>query len=814
VLPLLGQTPAASKLEFLVTDASGHRLSGVRVEIVDDQRNVKAGETDELGQLLFANLKPGRYGLTAKKAGFETLEKPDFELLRPLVSIELIMIATLTHKESVEVRGTVMEVEENASNPNRIPPKKVKELPGRPATVADALPLTPGVVREPGGGLILSSSSEPRSALIVNSADVTDPATGQFGLTVPMDSVEVLNVYQTAYLAEYGRFTAGLVSVETRRGSDHWKWELNDPLPEFRIRSYHLRGLKTATPRLNFEGPLIANKLFLSEGFEYELRKTAVYTLPFPYNQKRQQGLNSFSQLDWAASSRHLVTATIHLAPQRLDSLTMDYFNPQPTTPDTRSRNWTGTMIDRLTLWRGLLENRLSVTKFDGAAWGRGTEDLIMGPAGNRGSYFAEQARTASRISGASSYSFAPMERLGTHQFKIGGYLASSEHGGDIRERPIDIVDLAGRRLVRITFPRTRNFEISDIEKSFFGQDHWILTPRLGVDLGVRTEAQQISGAFRVAPRTALAWTPFTRTLTVIRAGFGLFYDRVPLNVYGFNRYPNRVITLYDAAGEIAAGPQLFVNTLGQSRVRFPFVSQKPIDGNFSPRSTVWSVQVEQPLTRKVKLRATYLRNDSDGLVILDKVPPDPATDVGAFLLKGAGKSRYRQFDLMAQVRVREDRQLFFSYVRSLARGDLNDFGRFLATVPAAIIRENQYGTLSTELPNRFLTWGVVRLPQRLQIAPVMEYRSGFPYIETDVAQGYAGIPNRNRFPNFLSVDSRFSKDLKVNSKYSVRLSVSGFNLTNHFNPEAVHANTADPAYGYIFGHRGRRFTADFDFLF
>jgi hypothetical protein len=29
-----------------------------------------------------------------------------------------------------------------------------------------------------------------------------------------------------------------------------------------------------------------------------------------------------------------------------------------------------------------------------------------------------------------------------------------------------------------------------------------------------------------------------------------------------------------------------------------------------------------------------------------------------------------------------------------------------------------------------------------------------------------------------------------------------------------VHANTADPAYGYFFGHRGRRFTVDFDFLF
>ena len=53
-----------------------------------------------------------------------------------------------------------------------------------------------------------------------------------------------------------------------------------------------------------------------------------------------------------------------------------------------------------------------------------------------------------------------------------------------------------------------------------------------------------------------------------------------------------------------------------------------------------------------------------------------------------------------------------------------------------------------------------------------------------------------------------------MNPKYGVRVSVSGFNLTNHFNPEAVHGNVADPASGYFFGHRGRRFTVDFDFLF
>ena len=102
--------------------------------------------------------------------------------------------------------------------------------------------------------------------------------------------------------------------METKRGGDKWKWELNDPLPEFRIRSWHMRGLKTATPRLNFEGPLIARQaVSFPRASEYEIRKTAVYTLPFPRNQKRQEGMNSFTQLDWISRRTGTVTGTFHV---------------------------------------------------------------------------------------------------------------------------------------------------------------------------------------------------------------------------------------------------------------------------------------------------------------------------------------------------------------------------------------------------------------------------------------------------------------------------------------------------------------------
>src|ERR1019366_3661051 len=92
-------------------------------------------------------------------------------------------------------------------------------------------------------------------------------------------------------------------------------------------------------------------------------RKTEVYELPFPFDQKKQEGVNSFAQLDWIASGRQLVTATVHIAPQRLDFVNMNYFNPQPTTPDDSTHNYTATLADRLGIGGGLLENTLSVTR-------------------------------------------------------------------------------------------------------------------------------------------------------------------------------------------------------------------------------------------------------------------------------------------------------------------------------------------------------------------------------------------------------------------------------------------------------------------
>ena len=797
-----------------VLDQSRLPVPGASVEVKLEDEMVATASTDPDGRVVVPGLNPGRYVVNVRKEGFETATAKGFECVSGLPKTIELMLRPASSKESIEVHDTASPVEATSAPETAISGNAAKDTPSRPATVSDALPLIPGIARQPGGALQLSGSGEHRSGMLVNSADVTDPVTGAFGLTIPMDRVESLNYYQTSFLAEFGHFTAGLVSVETKRGGEQWKWELNDPLPEFNIRSWHMRGLRTATPRLNVEGPVIPRKLYLSEGFEYEMRKTPVFTLPFPFNETKVEGFNSFTQVDWVPSDKTLVTGTLHVAPQRSGFVNLNYFNPQPTTPDAGTHSYTGTLSDKWSVFGGVWENTISVTRFDAAVWPKGVSDYVVQPHVNSGNYFAEQNRDARRYGWSSSFAFGRWKRWGTHDFKAGTYIASSRDAGYIAEHPISIKDVSGHLLERIQFTRGASLRNSDTEAAFFGQDRWIFNPRLSADLGLRMEYQHISESIRLGPRAGLVWNPFPKYGTAIRAGVGVFYDRVPLGVYSFERYPQRIVTRYDATGAVTAGPITYVNGLGTVISHKRFIYTREVTGNFSPNSTTSSLYVEQPITGNVRLRAGYLQTVSNDLVILDSTAVNPATHTAMTLLSGTGTGRYRQFDVTARLHSGEKRELMLSYVRSRTTGDLNDFASYIGSFPGAIVRPNRVATLATDLPNRFLAWGSLALAHGFGLAPVFEYRSGLPYSVVDARQRYVGIPNEKRFPTFLSVDARLWRDFKVNANYSVRLSVSGFNLTNHFNPEATHWNTDDPAHGLFFGARHRRFTVDFDVLF
>jgi hypothetical protein len=124
--------------------------------------------------------------------------------------------------------------------------------------------------------------------------------------------------------------------------------------------------------------------------------------------------------------------------------------------------------------------------------------------------------------------------------------------------------------------------------------------------------------------------------------------------------------------------------------------------------------------------------------------------------------------------------------------------------------------TLPTDVPNRLVEWGTMALPRRITISPILDIRTGFPYSVRDGQQQFVGLRNSNatRFPRFVVLDAELAKAFQVTKKYTVQLSLRGFNVMDHFNPRDVRANLADPAFGQFLAPYRRHFSGGFDILF
>ena len=71
----------------------------------------------------------------------------------------------------------------------------------------------------------------------MNSANVTDPATGDRAMNLPIDVVSSVKVISNADDPEYGRFTGAVSSLETRTNNfDKFHFSIQNLLPRPRKR--------------------------------------------------------------------------------------------------------------------------------------------------------------------------------------------------------------------------------------------------------------------------------------------------------------------------------------------------------------------------------------------------------------------------------------------------------------------------------------------------------------------------------------------------------------------------------------------------
>ena len=811
-----------TSLKGTVTTQNGDVLAGATVKLATiPPIGVPAtAETDENGHYEFDNLQSGNYSISVQGTGFKRAEKAVL-LKDGEQSVQNFSLDVATVVETVQVTGmaTIMSTESSSAPVSVVTNTQLVTLPTQQEQVKEVIPVTPGVVRTLDSKLVFKGSDENQSLLIINSTRNTDPVTGSFGITVPTDAVESFAVYKTPYDSSLGSFSGGLTTIATKSPPDRLDFNITKLGITLLGKNGHTAGLGGANPSISFDVPLIAHKLLFSEAFQYEMKKTTVEGLPWPYDISKKQGFNSYSTVEAILGTNHLLTLTVNAFPLRTEHIDISALIPQPA---SNSLNQSGVAIalsDRYEFEsHAVLSTVGQYTRFDSNAHGYGPEDMLITPQGYGENYFNTWSRRGKEFQFLSTYEFSKKEWHGSHEIRVGVDIDWRSFFGTTESHPIQILRGDNSLAETVNFSSVPAQTPSDSIFAEFVQDHWLLNSHMSADLGFRLSTETTGRPAGAAPRVGLAYAPGKDEKTVIRAGAGLFYGVLPLLAADWAANPARTITQFDTSGVPIAPPVTYINvyTAGLNPLASPVMPAQP---NTTPRNVTWNVGAVRELRKNMKLDVSYLNSRTSDLFVVEPFTAAAPTDESFIGLTNTGSSNYHELEASVQYTFRESDQFKASYIWSQSRGDLNNLSNVMIPFAAPVFRPNVYGILASDIPNRLITWGIFALPWKLTFSPLLDVHSGFPYSSIDVAQQYVGTPNGQRFPTFFSLDFKAYRTFRIpfwkgkNGKdHHFRLGAYSLNLTNHGNFSTVYNNVASPDYGKFVGliYRHEGMTLDF----
>jgi hypothetical protein len=817
-----GGTPQTQTLKGEVTDEKGSPLAGAVCTLTGPAlpEGGRSVTTEEKGTFEFTGLTAGSYELTCASVGYEPVVEKELlisETQTPYVQVALPKEVVVRQKVEVSAKAETVS-QQSTAPPATLTSQQLRSLPLVQQRFLAALPLVPGVVRTPDGRISIKGVVENQGLMLVDSAETVDPVTGSFSIQVPIDAVESVEVHKTAYPAQFGRFSGGLTSVQTKAPLSNWHWELNDLLPSPRIKSGHIVGIADDVPRAYLTGPLYKDKLSFMESFMYDINNQPVRGLAWPHNEIKKQGFDSFTDMYYILSPQHLISANLKLFPERVQYADINSLVPQPASSDYGQRGFSVGVTDRHMSTSGaVLTTLFQYTDFSSYAHGQGPEDMLVTPNGWDGNFFNAWTRSSAQQEVLQNYQFARRDWLGRHEIKVGGDFIHRTYSGVSTAHPVRLLRPDGTTAELIDFQKSSLLAGEDTELAAFAQDHWAFNDQVVLDMGLRFSGQTIGNPHAFAPRLGLVYSPGREGKTIIRSGIGLFYDRVPLLAGDFTHNLTRTVTQYDPNGNPLGPPVVYQNAYEAVSEEKGIIVPSGHHLDSTPYNVTWNAEVDQEIRPNVIARVSYLTSRTYDQFIVEPLPLRSSGP--ALLLTNTGGSRYHELEGTLRARLRESADFNISYVHSLGRGDLNTLSSLYIPFEQPVIRPNFFSDLPTNVPHRVVTWGRVKIPWKITASPILDIHTGFPYSAVDVLQNYVGTPDTLRFPTFVSLDMQLSKDFHLilipwAKKHMFRGSLRIFNVTNHGNFRDVYNNISSPFFGQFAGFQHRSYDVALDIIY
>ena len=779
VCPVWAQTAA---LRGQVSDESGAIVPGATVTLKGPSGLIKTATVGSEGTYSFAGLTPGNYSVQAAA--------PDLSMARPIkialsggpqtLNLQLKVASTVQQVTVQENAGPSVSPEaSNNASALVIRGEDLDALSDDPEDLQADLQALAGPSAGPNGGSIF-----------------IDGFSG--GELPPKDSIREIRINQNPFSPEYDKLGYGRIEIFTKPGTDKFHgsgfynfaddvWNSRNPYAAqkapFLLKEYGG----------NFSGPI--NK---KASFFVDVRRDAVdngsiinaVELTGPFTEvfaSPQRRIMVSPRIDYQLNSNNTLSVRYRWSRMDINDAGIGSFNLISRGYDTQSLHHSVQVTETAVLSTSVINE----TRFQ--FFRNGSENVASNLTPGiqvLGAFNSGGAQVGRSLDSQDSYEFQNYTSInhGKHAWRFGARLrgqtddniSPQNFGGSFifttlenyqSGIPTQFTQSAG-------IPRVTG---GQADLGAFVGDDWRIRPNFTLSLGLRWETQtNIHDWHDIAPRIGIAWAPGakgkTAAKTVLRAGFGMFYDRFDLtNILTAERYNGIVQQQY-----VVKDP-LFLEPFWNNFKSNPQQSLPPVPAKYLTTQTLQelsatlrapylmqsAVSIERQLPRHTTVAVTY--TNAHGLHVLrsaDINAPLPETYPGnpiypyanlngpgpIFLMESSGLYNQNQLITNINSRLNTNISLFGFYMFNHAMSNTDGLGTFPAN---PYNYSGEYGPASTDVHHRVFMGGSLNTKWNVRLSPFVVVQSGPPFDITTGSDIY-GTTLFNARPGILQSPTKY----------------------------------------------------------
>lgn len=755
-LALLCSASAQSvgSLKGQVTDPSGAVIVSATITVKSASGQTFTAVSNAQGTYELKGLAPGLYSLTATAKGFTVYQLTDVDVPAGKVQPLDIEMGIAVEKEQVTVQDETTNVELSSANnasATVIKGKDLDALSDDPDELASDLQELAGPAAGPNGGQIY----------------IDGFTSGQLP---PKSAIREIRVNQNPFSAQFDRLGYGRVEIFTKPGMDtyHGQFSFNEnnsvlnslsPFSPVNQPDYH-----SEIYNGNFSGPLNKKSSFFFNVMRRNIRDVSVITakdlvngnyVPIAGAVPNPHYRTSISpRLDYQLTPNNTFTIRYEYEKESEDNNGIGGFSLATQGYNQAENSHNISVSDTQVISPTVINE----TRFQ---WYRDNETQYaptLGPTiAVQGAFTSggSSVGTVSDLENRYEFQNYTSMALGKHFVKFGARIranrttdiSTSGFNGTYTFNTLEqyYAGIPSQfSITRLGPNASPGIDVFWMDAGLYAEDDWKIRPNFTLSYGLRFETQNdINDHADFAPRVGIAWglgsskgTP----KTVLRAGFGMFYDRFNDNLV-MNTIRNNGVNY-----------QRFILSSDNGAITIPYCvpitptcpavgggANTPtinvIDPKLqSPYMMQTAVTLERQVAKTATASVTYINsrgvhtfNSQNVNYPIDGVFPLYAQYGKGNVYQYQSQGIFRQNQLIANTNIRMGAKftLFSFYSLNYANSDTSGAGSF-PSQPYNLIAD--YGRATFDIRHRFMVGGNFNLPYRFSLSPFIMAHSGFPF--------------------------------------------------------------------------------------